>query len=367
VDGDDISILDKDIQRCKVLLSTGRRIVFLRVSGQDAVTQATGSGRTDSGNLVYSPREAINYVMDTLNPTADWDVTHMVDLLYNFMGQSGDLLWDHRYKGYGEKLLQCPGANATQIQRCAERTYLFNLSMNYPNPIISDASNPNAWNNSQYSGVTEQYCYPPEGYGSSPCWDFGHDNPSCPDGVPAGCYVSYFTVYDDATDPKYDPINTPNGLKIKITNGSWGWNGKVLASRKITSEVLDQYFGGPCTPTVIELASFEAIPEHKKVVLKWTTESEIQTAGFNIYRAKTATGAYLKINDSLIPAKGSGSQGASYEFVDTDVKNNKTYYYKLEDLDLNGNSTMHGPVDATPRMIHGIRQWIEKIKGGSDI
>ena len=56
----------------------------------------------------------------------------------------------------------------------------------------------------------------------------------------------------------------------------------------------------------------------------------------------------------LIPAQGSSTQGASYEFVDDGVQNRKTYYYKLEDIDLNGKSTMHGPVSATPRLIYGV-------------
>jgi hypothetical protein len=29
-------------------------------------------------------------------------------------------------------------------------------------------------------------------------------------------------------------------------------------------------------------------------------------------------------------------------------------YYKLEDIDLNGTSTMHGPVSAKPSRIYGI-------------
>ena len=29
---------------------------------------------------------------------------------------------------------------------------------------------------------------------------------------------------------------------------------------------------------------------------------------------------------------------------------------KLEDIDLNGNSTLHGPVNATPRWVYGIGQ-----------
>jgi hypothetical protein len=33
-----------------------------------------------------------------------------------------------------------------------------------------------------------------------------------------------------------------------------------------------------------------------------------------------------------------------------DVKNRETYWYKLEDIDLNGKSTMHGPVSATSRL-----------------
>jgi hypothetical protein len=60
-----------------------------------------------------------------------------------------------------------------------------------------------------------------------------------------------------------------------------------------------------------------------------------------------------KINDSLIPTKGSATQGASYEFLDTAVQNRSTYYYKLEDIDLNGISTFHGPVKAVPRWIYG--------------
>ena len=105
--------------------------------------------------------------------------------------------------------------------------------------------------------------------------------------------------------------------------------------------------------TVITLASFTGIPGNREVMLVWVTESEIENAGFNIYRAETEDGEYTKINESLIPAQGSSTQGASYEFIDTDVQNRKTYYYKLGDIDLNGNSNMHGPVNATPRWILG--------------
>ena len=74
----------------------------------------------------------------------------------------------------------------------------------------------------------------------------------------------------------------------------------------------------------------------------------------SIFRSESEDGDYIKINDSLIPAKGTSTQGASYEYVDTNVKNRKTYYYKLEDIDINGVSTFHAPVSAKPRLIFGI-------------
>jgi hypothetical protein len=109
-----------------------------------------------------------------------------------------------------------------------------------------------------------------------------------------------------------------------------------------------------CGATLIELASFTATPKAGKVILQWSTESETDNAGFNLYRSESADGDYAKINASMIPANGTSTEGASYEFVDTAVKNRKTYYYKLEDIDINGTSTMHGPVSATPRWYLGI-------------
>jgi hypothetical protein len=109
------------------------------------------------------------------------------------------------------------------------------------------------------------------------------------------------------------------------------------------------------TPTYIELSTFDAIANNRKIILSWTTASEIDNAGFNLYRAESENGEFVKINPILIPAQGSPTSGASYEFVDKNVKNRITYYYKLEDIDLNGVSTLHGPVSATPRVIHNLR------------
>jgi len=100
-------------------------------------------------------------------------------------------------------------------------------------------------------------------------------------------------------------------------------------------------------PTGVELVSFTASALRKAVVLEWTTASEPDNAGFNLWRSDKADGGYIKINDDLIPGRGDATHGADYEFEDSDVDRGRTYYYKLEDINIHGASLFHGPVEAT--------------------
>jgi len=103
------------------------------------------------------------------------------------------------------------------------------------------------------------------------------------------------------------------------------------------------------SPTLIQLSTFEAKSSNKSISLKWRTESEVDNAGFNVWRAE----GFKKINSFMIPAQGSPTQGAEYDYFDLDVLNLKPYFYLLEDIDNNGISTFHGPVKAVPRAIYG--------------
>ncbi|MCP4714258.1 MAG: hypothetical protein GY868_04000 [Deltaproteobacteria bacterium] len=87
--------------------------------------------------------------------------------------------------------------------------------------------------------------------------------------------------------------------------------------------------------------------------IEWMTSAEIDNVGFNLYRAEKAEGPYVKINTGLIPAEGSSTQGASYSYVDAGLKNRTAYFYKLEDVDQSGVATLHGPEQATPRLLAG--------------
>jgi fibronectin type 3 domain-containing protein len=104
-------------------------------------------------------------------------------------------------------------------------------------------------------------------------------------------------------------------------------------------------------PTLIDLVRFEANRKLGRIFLQWETASEVDNMVFNIYRAESAEGEYTKINGALIPAEGSATEGANYQYIDKTAKAGKTYYYKLEDVDNAGNSTFHGPVSVAARFL----------------
>jgi hypothetical protein len=82
------------------------------------------------------------------------------------------------------------------------------------------------------------------------------------------------------------------------------------------------------------------------VLVEWTTESEVDVAGFNLYRSESPAGPYVKVNDALIPGASDPLLGGKYTYTDTNVVTGQTYYYKLEDVDLDGTTTLHGPIEA---------------------
>lgn len=79
-----------------------------------------------------------------------------------------------------------------------------------------------------------------------------------------------------------------------------------------------------------------------QVEIKWETATELQTAGFNLYRSTSANGEFIHLNPGqLIPSQGSVTSGASYTFVDEDVEAGETYYYLLEEIELNARANRY--------------------------
>jgi len=97
--------------------------------------------------------------------------------------------------------------------------------------------------------------------------------------------------------------------------------------------------------SLIELISFDANPHRSEILVVWETASEIDNEGFHLWRAKEGEAEYTRITSAVIPSEGGPIWGASYEYVDEDVTEGQTYFYKLEAIDIYGISSFHGPVE----------------------
>jgi subtilisin family serine protease len=98
--------------------------------------------------------------------------------------------------------------------------------------------------------------------------------------------------------------------------------------------------------TSVDLISFNVNTRTKANVIKWTTATETNNLGFNLYRSRTKDGKKIKINKDLISTLvPPGSPfGADYRYRDGGARPGVRYFYWLEDVDLDGQTQMYGPV-----------------------
>ncbi|HSN77014.1 MAG TPA: hypothetical protein VL334_18225, partial [Anaerolineae bacterium] len=103
---------------------------------------------------------------------------------------------------------------------------------------------------------------------------------------------------------------------------------------------------GPSQPLAVTLASFTAQGGVDRVLVAWETVSETSNAGFNLYRSDSAAGPQTLLG--YVPSQAPGSTlGFAYSYEDLAVQPGETWWYTLEDVSLNGATTLHGPVSAT--------------------
>ena len=99
-------------------------------------------------------------------------------------------------------------------------------------------------------------------------------------------------------------------------------------------------------PSAVEMNFFEAEGGFESIILRWQTAFETDNIGFNIFRAESldrrqAVQLNTDMISSLVPP--GSTFGADYEFIDNTAKPYRTYFYWIEDLDVNGEVTSHGP------------------------
>lgn len=109
-------------------------------------------------------------------------------------------------------------------------------------------------------------------------------------------------------------------------------------------------FGFIVAPTLVTLESFDVLSDGDSATIKWETASEDANLGFNVYREVGGKRELLNASPIIGTALRSKinleAKSAGYSWTDIEPVENAVYY--LEDIDMKGRRTVHGPV--TPVM-----------------
>ena len=89
----------------------------------------------------------------------------------------------------------------------------------------------------------------------------------------------------------------------------------------------------------VELSHFRPVrnAETGQVVITWSTQSELNNAGFFIKRSQQRDGQFQVINATMVAGAGTTSEKQFYTYTDSTAQPNVVYYYQIEDVSLDGN------------------------------
>ena len=137
--------------------------------------------------------------------------------------------------------------------------------------------------------------------------------------------------WPDANDEDGDRISVARiGNKAGVLDGTMpqAW---VLSSKDKRTDAIDfVYYGHKNdtstpgqtfrSPLPVSLSYFRPTLENGEVVIHWTTESELDNAGFNILRSDSRNGEFKQVNSELVQGAGTTGERNTYKWVDESAK-----------------------------------------------
>jgi YVTN family beta-propeller protein len=184
--------------------------------------------------------------------------------------------------------------------------------------------------------------------------------------TPSG-YQSQIT----ATDIHFsgDNGNTWTQIANKIANsGTFSWTApsgvympqcRVMITLWKKTEVFGQGMNQDAfavvAPVAVRLKSASATVVDGDAVLSWETNFEDGMSGFQVVRSEAETGIYANITKDLIAARG-GVTGARYEYHDSGIRPNRTYWYKLVEVATDGDGAEFGPYSVSFKVTNSLEQ-----------
>ena len=126
-----------------------------------------------------------------------------------------------------------------------------------------------------------------------------------------------------------------------MTNGSGSIT--VIAAKNTEIELLTGSGNDPTLP--VTLSHFSAtLTAQNYVQLTWISQTETNLLGYNVYRNSSPDlGSATKISELIEGTNTSSAQ--TYVYYDMELDQDGTYYYWLQNVDMDGSTGFHGPAN----------------------
>ena len=102
-------------------------------------------------------------------------------------------------------------------------------------------------------------------------------------------------------------------------------------------------------PLPVFVMQFNGTASKNKVMLEWTTTSEVENQGFNLYRSPDRADWTLIADCSQLPGLAYSATGQSYCFTDEFHQSTSgVYYYRLESVSMSGEKVSQAEIKIAP-------------------
>lgn len=153
----------------------------------------------------------------------------------------------------------------------------------------------------------------------------------------------FITFYNNDGSPFVAP-GSPGGTLLTPTFLRVGdyWEVSFTVPAQTTFYLHPIEFAG--APLPIELVSLQAVPQESSIRVEWITDSEQNTNRFEVERSTDGINYYRVAS---VPAAGNSNTRRQYFIMDAGVDKNVLYYYRLNQVDMNGTATKSKVVSAS--------------------